>query len=316
MGIKSISIGGRTDIKKVTIGGGVLFEKATPPVELPYLCFTAEQANSTVGTTIKGTVSPLPVLEYSTDGTNWSNFALGNGGTIVTLANVGDKVYLRGNNNSFSMSSSNYVRFEMTGKIAASGNIMSLLDKTCESVTIPNVYCYEYMFQGCTSLTTPPELPATTLADYCYYFMFAGCTSLTTAPELPATTLTTECYRSMFSGCTSLTTAPELPATALARQCYNLMFYNCTSLTTPPALPATTLAIFCYQSMFNGCTSLYVSDTSGVGYDKAWEIPTTGTAISNYTMTNMFTNCLGTRSTDSPNFDGVQKIYYTQNVPV
>ena len=34
--------------------------------------------------------------------------------------------------------------------------------------------------------------------------MFYGCTSLTTAPELPATTLVNSCYDSMFRGCTSL----------------------------------------------------------------------------------------------------------------
>ena len=35
------------------------------------------------------------------------------------------------------------------------------------------------MFSGCTSLTTAPTLPATTLAMYCYNEMFQGCTSLT-----------------------------------------------------------------------------------------------------------------------------------------
>ena len=34
--------------------------------------------------------------------------------------------------------------------------------------------------------------------------MFNSCTSLTTAPELPATTLVTSCYQNMFDGCTSL----------------------------------------------------------------------------------------------------------------
>jgi hypothetical protein len=34
------------------------------------------------------------------------------------------------------------------------------------------------MFRGCTSLTTAPSLPATTLADYCYDGMFSGCTNL------------------------------------------------------------------------------------------------------------------------------------------
>jgi hypothetical protein len=60
------------------------------------------------------------------------------------------------------------------------------------------------MFYGCTSLTTIPELPATTLADRCYYSMFQGCTSLTTIPELPATTLADYCYTAMFQGCSNI----------------------------------------------------------------------------------------------------------------
>ena len=116
--------------------------------------------------------------------------------------------------------------------------------------------CYNSMFQGCTSLTTAPELPATTLAQGCYMQMFQSCTSLTTTPQLPATTLAGNCYNNMFQGCTSLTTAPELPATTLAGYCYISMFRDCTALTIAPELPATTLAGYCYNHMFNGCTSL------------------------------------------------------------
>ena len=57
------------------------------------------------------------------------------------------------------------------------------------------------MFNGCTSLTQAPKLPATTLANGCYYYMFRDCTSLTTAPELPATTLANGCYYYMFYEC-------------------------------------------------------------------------------------------------------------------
>ena len=60
------------------------------------------------------------------------------------------------------------------------------------------------MFDGCTSLTAAPKLPATILVSYCYSYMFSGCTSLTAAPELPATTLANFCYQSMFDGCTLL----------------------------------------------------------------------------------------------------------------
>jgi hypothetical protein len=62
--------------------------------------------------------------------------------------------------------------------------------------------------------------------------MFKGCTSLTTAPELPATTATIGCYREMFKGCTSLAQAPELPATTLADYCYSWMFEGCKKLST------------------------------------------------------------------------------------
>ena len=117
--------------------------------------------------------------------------------------------------------------------------------------------CYVFMFAGCTSLTTAPELPATTLAAHCYESMFSNCRSLTSAPELPATTLSMDCYNDMFSGCTSLTTAPELPATTLENSCYAWMFYGCTSLTASPILPATDINVFaCYYHMFNGCTNL------------------------------------------------------------
>ena len=148
--------------------------------------------------------------------------------------------------------------------------------------------CYISMFQGCTSLTTAPKLPATTLATTCYQYMFQGCTSLTTAPELPATTLQAGCYQYMFSGCTSLTTAPELPATNLADNCYQYMFQNCTSLTTAPELPAITLKSYCYSNMFNGCTSLnYIkalfTTAPSSSYTRSWVsgVSSTGKFVKN-----------------------------------
>lgn len=116
--------------------------------------------------------------------------------------------------------------------------------------------CYYNTFQGCISLKTAPELPATTLSKGCYKSMFDNCTSLVQAPELPATTLAQACYERMFENCYSLTQAPELPATTLAESCYNSMFYNCTSLIQAPELPATTLQFNCYSNMFRGCSEL------------------------------------------------------------
>ena len=229
------------------------FYNATMPATT-MLRFTAQEANSSITLNKKGTPTELQ-LEYRTNtNTTWQNYTLG---TQINLANINDWVEMRNRGlQTLNNTSANFHQFTMTGKIAASGNIQYLLDKTGKSLSV-SAYCYYTMFQGCTSLTTAPSLPATTLADdYCYSAMFQGCTSLTTAPELPATTLAGSCYYQMFYGCTKLTTAPSLPATTLADDCYNSMFKGCTSLTTAPELPATTLAGSCYFQMFEGCTSL------------------------------------------------------------
>ena len=175
--------------------------------------------------------------------------------SINISLNNGDKVYVRGML-SADKNSNNCTQFTMTGKIAASGNCNALW--SYQDLNAPlKTYCGFNLFSNCTSLTTAPELPATTLANDCYHSMFYGCTSLVTAPELPATTLANGCYWSMFERCTSLTVAPEiLPATTLSERCYIQMFQYCTSLVTAPELPATTLAERCYRNMFRYCTKL------------------------------------------------------------
>ncbi|MBR6112655.1 MAG: leucine-rich repeat protein, partial [Paludibacteraceae bacterium] len=192
-----------------------------------YLTFAAEEDGSTFGILNKNN---NPDVQYSLDGgETWTALVEGD---AITLVNKGDKALLRGDNpEGFSKRSNKYSSFTMTGKIAASGSVMSLIDGTGETLVVPADYCFYSLFKGCTSLTQAPELPATTLANYCYQYMFEGCTSLTQAPELPATTLADYCYSYMFEGCTSLTQASELPATTLANYCYQYMFEGCTSLT-------------------------------------------------------------------------------------
>jgi len=328
---------GVTDTKYVN---GRLYWVVVGTPSLDYLCFTANTAGSVIASYIVGTLTNTPTIEYSTDKTNWSPFTFAS--TAITLANIGDKVYFRGDNTTFSKDNSNYIEFYMEGSIAASGNIMSLLDKTVESVIVPDAafYClfngcssltsaptlpattvghggYANLFAGCTNLTTAPELAMTSMGDSACYRMFYGCTNLTTAPSiLKPTTATYTGYQDMFRGCSVLTTVPILSATTLNIGCYASMFRDCAALTYVPELKATTIAEGAYYNMFNGCTSLYVSDTSGTSYDKAWAIPASGIASGDYEMENMFVNCLGTRSSDSPNFNGIQKTYYTQNTPV
>ena len=211
----------------------ILADGAAPGPTPAYwgLCFTAEQANSTVAMVANGSAPSVNLL-YSTDAANWSPFVVGT--TTVTLASVGDQVWLKagsGGNTRIGSGAIRYNTFSLSGQIAASGNIMSLLDGDNESLKIPAAYCFYGLFLNCASLTAAPELPAETLTTRCYGKMFQACTSLTAAPELPAATLGTGSYQDMFRACTSLT-AVEIQATSLANSSLGTCFAECSSLIT------------------------------------------------------------------------------------
>ena len=130
-----------------------------------YLTFTAEEEGSSFG--IMHADKNNPDVQYSLDdGATWT--ALAEGDSVI-LAHKGDKVLLKGNNlKGFSMHKNKFSTFKLTGKLAASGSVMSLIDSIGLSTEIPNSYCFQKLFSGCTSLTQAPELPATKLTVACY----------------------------------------------------------------------------------------------------------------------------------------------------
>ena len=118
-------------------------------------------------------------LYCSTDTTTWAEWtgnevnATGVDGTYALYFNgAGNTKITGGLSHEWTLNGSS---------ISCTGNIESLLD-------------YETVGAG--------QHP--TMANFCYYYMFRDCTSLTTAPSLPATTLALSCYISMFYGCTSI----------------------------------------------------------------------------------------------------------------
>lgn len=239
--------------------------------------FTSIEGTSTIG------VSLLPSnqqLFYKIPGQiGWKEF-LHN--TNIPLEE-GNSVFLKGIITSNNNGSTQWTQFNITGKVAVSGNINYLwnyknlqqplfeycgfcLFKHCEIVdasgliipTANKSNCYNSLFYGCAYLSAPPQLPATELGNSCYSDMFLGCYNLSEMPQLPALELASYCYAGMFYGCTSLTEAIILPATTLATGCYQAMFNGCSNLNTVPQnmLPATKLATLCYFGMFYNCTNL------------------------------------------------------------
>lgn len=258
------------------------------PTTVPWLCFTAEDAGATIALSKAG--SPTAVtIETSTDG--WSTWSTYTFWTKITLSNIWDKVLFRNTSSTttnFSTGTNNYYKFSITwGKAWCSWDVTYLINKDGWVDTIPNTYCFYHLLYNITNLTTPPELPSTTLKSYCYRYMFYGCTSLTAAPELPATTMSSYCYANMFYGCSSLTTIPKLPATTLATYCYSNMFYN--------------------------CTSVKFSSTQTWDYQTEYRIPTswTGSTASSWNA-NMFSGTWWTY-TSAPS---INTTYYTSNTVV
>ena len=205
-------------------------------------------------------------LEYRTNGGKWAEYSVTKAGTAISLSD-GDKLQFRAGksgNAALATGNNSYhcVSVSGTGKIEASGEIMSLLNRYLAVSAVPD-FGFCRLFYECSALTIAPELPATSIGAYCYREMFRGCTSLASAPALPSTSLYVSysnsadgCYYGMFYGCTGLTTAPALPATTLASTCYYRMFSDCTSLTKAPDLPAKSLARNSYYEMFKGCSRL------------------------------------------------------------
>ena len=189
------------------------------------LTFKAIQDGSTVKLTKD--VQTSDGFQTSRDGGNtWTDYTIDD----VIALNTGDEVSFRAKEDHLS-TGGNPFRFNMTGKIEAWHNVMSL-HRTNDFATynfVSGSWFYK-LFYNCDSLTKAPALPATTLDSDCYSHMFEGCASLTEAPELPATILASSCYQFMFLDCVSLIKAPELTATELYDNCYKAMFLGCGSL--------------------------------------------------------------------------------------
>lgn len=219
-------------------------------------------------------------ISYSLDnGTTWTELAANTDSPIVT---ANKKIRWKGELIPIVHEDRTQVGgigvFSSTSRFNVEGNPMSLLygDNFKGQTDLTGKHSAFYrLFYSCSNLINAEHLslPATILVEQCYVSMFNGCTSLTTAPQLPATTLAQHCYGWMFENCTSLATTPELHATSLTMGCYEGMFKGCTRLNSITCL-ATNISA-------NDCTKEWVKNVASSGtFTKAasMESWTTGTS--------------------------------------
>ncbi len=238
---------------------------------LDFLSMKALDAPMTIGMTKTGSPADYD-LQYSLDRTHWTTVALTATNSNIVEIPAGQTCYFRhGTETAITRISSRqdiYWCFTMNGDgaVEAGGNVMSLLDATCQKNTLSGSpqHVFDSLFKGCARLTIAPKLPAATISQYCYMFMFEG-TGITTAPELPATIIPDGAYWGMFKDCRNLINTPHIAATSLSPRACREMFQGCEQLTSVSLANITTMDQRTdeYSSFYNWLEGTAI-DTEGV----------------------------------------------------
>lgn len=203
-------------------------------------------------------------VEYCVDGDGvWKTLEAG----VATEAiNTGQTLSFRANYKSYNTSR----RFTITKSCNVLGDPMSLYygDGAKNYDTLPYNYSFAYLFYRITTIVDASKLVLDRkLKNYAYYYMFQGCTALKYPPELPATTLSSSCYRRMFQGCKALLISPKLPALTLVSNCYEYMLTSCSKCKEITMLATSISASNCLLGWVNAISN---SGTFYKNKDATW----------------------------------------------
>ena len=206
----ALTIGGKI-VERIKMRNEVVWEK----VQTDYFYIESLGDGNTISVKNKGdgsTSGVTPTLEYSKDKNTWNTITFDwTSGTHTTelpvKLNTGEKMYFRNDTREFSNSYNKYITFSSSVSSNVGGDIRTLsnyIDVNSETTPKSNMFCNLFNNNKNIVDASNLKLPYTRLEWSCYGALFDGCSSLTTAPELPATTLASSCYYNMFRYCSSL----------------------------------------------------------------------------------------------------------------
>ncbi|MBR3467163.1 MAG: hypothetical protein IKH15_08105 [Bacteroidales bacterium] len=246
------TIGGKT-VEDVQIGGKtvqsifdntnsvLLWEKSSAERDYFYLEDRSGAANSiSMVSVYAGTMEEWLALEYSTDKQTWTAWDFTQ---TIPLA-AGGKVYFRGDNLKFSVSSGNYHSFSSTGNVHAGGSVRSLFDKTVPAAVNSQLTMFGWMFHDMSTLVSVDRNlfrginygSAGSWRDTTnlFYNTFGG-TSITTPPDLSEVHyVSVNTFRETFNLCRQLTSAAQMDVTDInpsATNTFRSAYFNCSALT-------------------------------------------------------------------------------------
>ena len=159
----------------------------------PYVTFKADEWQTFQMTTNDN--YKITGLEYSVNGGDW--ITLTEDSHVSFGAEDGD-LRLRGKNLEGTATDTRFYSTIAFGidnvNVACTGDIRTLLDWEKYKTVDTQKARFCWLFNGCSVLTSAPELPATTLAEQCYYSMFSGCKKLSTVTMLAPSGQITDSY--------------------------------------------------------------------------------------------------------------------------
>ena len=218
------------------------------PLVIPHrdwFYFEAAQAGSTVSLRKDYAYSQgaAPDLEYSRDGVNFTPWPYTTGSTTmgglrhtfdpITLASVGDRIYLRGDNESFGDSySADASVFLLSGRLRCGGDIRSIFARDL-SATVARFHpmMCDYSGDHFALLNAPDIRVWRSVAVDAFNGFLSYCEAVTELPSdyLPWTVLAEGCYRGIFI-MSGVRKAPVLPAFIVPSRAYAYMFWECANL--------------------------------------------------------------------------------------
>ena len=184
---------GDTEVSAIYVGTTQIYPNSGPTPPEPsgqtdytkeYLTFNISSAGQIKWFCNNQQTTNRKTIQYSTDnGSTWTSITSNRSAPSINVT-TGDKVLFKGDNGTYMGSSNSYYN-SFSGSTAGfelEGNIMSLIDSTNFSglTSLPQTYTFQYMFAGCTGLTSAQNLvlPATSLVVGCYRYMFQYCRNL------------------------------------------------------------------------------------------------------------------------------------------
>ena len=127
------------------------------------------------------------------------------------------------------------------------------------------------MFDGCSNLTTIPQLDTSNVTNM--YGMFMNCTNLTTIPQLDTSKVTN--MTNMFFYCSNITTIPQLDTSNVATM--SQIFLSCSALESVEGIDFSGLtsnleSLFGWDSDKPNLTHFIVNGKINVSISDDWSI--------------------------------------------